>query len=73
MKRMAQDAAWRLRDLANKLDSEEAFVQSFTETTRCIGGPLGVLPQVTIRAEGPNGTLEYTITMPVRVAVPDEW
>lgn len=67
VKRVTDDAVWRLRNAATKLESGDAFVQSFTEHNRHSGQPRDVPPQVTVRAEGPNGIVEYVIVLPVKV------
>jgi hypothetical protein len=68
MKRIAQEMAFRLRDLADQLDREDAMVKSRVEHKR-IGSPWGVLPTVTFTDEGPAGFVKYVIHSVIRMPV----
>ena len=67
MKRLTDDAVFRLRDLAGKLERGDAFIQSMSESNRRNVPLYLVLPNVRIVAETANGTLEYNIVLPVHV------
>jgi hypothetical protein len=70
VKRTTDALVWRLRELADKLVSGDALVTAFSES-RMNRERWEVLPQVTIKAEGAIGTLEYTVAMPVHIRHPD--